>query len=582
MCRSTVEKEEVFSAKTRLEIKTMCDVLEQNYVLLVEIRSYLVKKGQSRYKEKNKDINLTATIELYERIKQKYEEINKLCIAPVTVELGKMDFDLKVACSLIPVMDGIEATTKRLIDSVEMYAGMLDEPEYSKFNRRFEEISFTQKSYMAIQTQLHNIQQGSKSIEDYGSEVEKLFTELTITQAEGKSDAFAILKPINESFAIKRFSDGLRSSKLSTIISARGFSSLKDAIQAAKDENCTSFQPTGNILHASEHGQGSHNIRRSQGFQRGTLRGQYINNYSRGHYNRNNNFNRGQGFRGNFRGNYRSSFNSQRGSRGSRYFRNRGRGRNVLSVEQVNDNKSHSDKKENLETPNQFFDLKHFILSCQGNAKYITFYIKNIKYYWLIDTGASLSIIKNEMLPKDVIVLKDNTLINGIGGQRRSQGSVNLLLKHGNATFQHNFLVFGSLPLSLKADGIIGLDFLEKFRANINIDSNLLTLTNNNKQHYLQFVDEHDKVKNALIIPARSESIHYIFVNDCINGEVVVCGREAQKKRMNELSERKSMSEDEKKVLNKSIDNWPDQPRVADILRKPRDSVEMSLIEGKN
>ncbi|KAH9639410.1 hypothetical protein HF086_002099 [Spodoptera exigua] len=280
----------------------MCDVLEQNYVLLVEIRSYLVKKGQSRYKgnvivaklqqakiifdkcceiflllEKNKDINLTATIELYERIKQKYEEINKLCIAPVTVELGKMDFDLKVACSLIPVMDGIEATTKRLIDSVEMYAGMLDEP------------------------------------------------------------------------------DGLRSSKLSTIISARGFSSLKDAIQAAKDENCTSFQPTGNILHASEHGQGSHNIRRSQGFQRGTLRGQYINNYSRGHYNRNNNFNRGQGFRGNFRGNYRSSFNSQRGSRGSRYFRNRGRGRNVLSVEQVNDNKSHSDKKENLETPNQFF-----------------------------------------------------------------------------------------------------------------------------------------------------------------------------------------------------------------------------------
>ncbi|PZC73703.1 hypothetical protein B5X24_HaOG208974 [Helicoverpa armigera] len=75
-----------------------------------------------------------------------------------------MDFDLKVACSLIPVMDGVEATTKRLIDSVEMYAGMLDAP------------------------------------------------------------------------------DGLRSSRLSTIISARGFNNLKDAIQAAKDEECTSFQ----------------------------------------------------------------------------------------------------------------------------------------------------------------------------------------------------------------------------------------------------------------------------------------------------------------------------------------------------
>uniref|UniRef100_A0A2A4JH67 Uncharacterized protein n=1 Tax=Heliothis virescens TaxID=7102 RepID=A0A2A4JH67_HELVI len=77
-----------------------------------------------------------------------------------------MDFDLKVACSLIPVMDGVEATTKRLIDSVEMYAGMLDDP------------------------------------------------------------------------------DGLRSSKLGTIISARGFDNLKDAIQAAKDEECTSFQPS--------------------------------------------------------------------------------------------------------------------------------------------------------------------------------------------------------------------------------------------------------------------------------------------------------------------------------------------------
>ncbi|CAH2100935.1 unnamed protein product [Euphydryas editha] len=40
-----------------------------------------------------------------------------------------MEFDLKVACNLIPVMD-TENTTKRMLDSIEMYADMLDEEEF--------------------------------------------------------------------------------------------------------------------------------------------------------------------------------------------------------------------------------------------------------------------------------------------------------------------------------------------------------------------------------------------------------------------------------------------------------------------
>ncbi|CAG4935729.1 unnamed protein product [Parnassius apollo] len=365
----------------------------------VEIRNYLVKKGQTRYKgnvistkldqaksayencckiylliEKSKDINLKSTIDLYQKIKQKYEEIEKLCTFPVTVDLGKMDFDIKVACSLIPVMDGVEATTKRLIDSVEMYADMLDNSgkvlliifvlksrlnenaklriasSYKTIQELIDDMRkylLPKKSFMAIQTKLQNIQQGSRSIEDYGTEVEKLFTELTITQADGKEEVFSILKPINESFAIKRFSDGLRSAKMSTIISARGFSSLKDAIQAAKDEECTSFQPPGNILYASKNGRHSaHNIRRSQG-QRGIYRSQYGNNYHRGHK-FNNHYNQGQGSSGKTRANYRPSYNNQRGNRGSRYVRNRGRGQNSFPVEKVADTHQ-CDKDDNAD-----------------------------------------------------------------------------------------------------------------------------------------------------------------------------------------------------------------------------------------
>lgn len=56
-----------------------------------------------------------------------YEEIFFLCNIPNSESkiFNKMAFDLKVACGLVPVMNGVKATTKRLIDSVEMYGNMI-------------------------------------------------------------------------------------------------------------------------------------------------------------------------------------------------------------------------------------------------------------------------------------------------------------------------------------------------------------------------------------------------------------------------------------------------------------------------
>lgn len=68
---------------------------------------------------------------------------------------------------------------------------------------------------------------------------------LTIPQADGNTENYNVLMPVNEKQAIKQFSDGLRNRRLSTLIADGNFSSLKDAIQAAKDKETLSPCTTG-------------------------------------------------------------------------------------------------------------------------------------------------------------------------------------------------------------------------------------------------------------------------------------------------------------------------------------------------
>ncbi|KAH9635596.1 hypothetical protein HF086_012265 [Spodoptera exigua] len=77
----------------------------------------------------------------------------------------------------------------------------------------------------------------------------ELFVDLTITQSEGKEEVFKILKPINEKQAIKSFAEGLRNRRLSTLISARNYTSLKDAVQAAVDEETSSPSTSGDVMY---------------------------------------------------------------------------------------------------------------------------------------------------------------------------------------------------------------------------------------------------------------------------------------------------------------------------------------------
>ncbi|KAH9643789.1 hypothetical protein HF086_002287 [Spodoptera exigua] len=161
-----------------------------------------------------------------------YKQILDLCAMSDTSssEDTKMEsFNLKVALTLVPLMtNDNECSLKQLIDNIEYYSSLLASDECKK-----KLVQFVLK------------------IQDYGNQLSELFVDLTVSQAEGNLDTYKMIKPLNEKMIIKRFADGLRNRRLSTIISARNYGSIKDAIQGAKDEETSitgSYSGSGEIL----------------------------------------------------------------------------------------------------------------------------------------------------------------------------------------------------------------------------------------------------------------------------------------------------------------------------------------------
>lgn len=138
---------------------------------------------------------------------------------------------------------------------------------------------------------------------------------------------------------------------------------------------------------------------------------------------------------------------------------------------------------------------------------------------WLIDTGASISAIKHvHVLKQNIPIQKGKTVVNGIGGKVQAIGYVYLNLYTGEQILNNKFFVFESLPC--KASGILGQDFLHKYKSILNFDKNSLQLRNNDIKIDLPLNLEH----NGLTIPKRSESVHLIQTS--ISQECVVCASE--------------------------------------------------------
>lgn len=322
----------------------MASNVKEIYEQLKHIKEYLTKLGPSRRtrviqetkfneakclydkfcglsrsveeKIKNKEIkdsDIQFFQKIFDNINSVYFKISELCSCSTEIYQKSMTstmekFELKTAISLLPIMTGEESITKQLISNIEMYESMIDEssklqlinfvlksrlsesaklrmsPNYSSVTdllRDMRNILLPKKSDTAIQSQLQRIRQHNLSIEEYGKEIEQLFVDLTISQARGDDNAYKILRPINERIAIKKFSDGLRNARLSTIIAARNYSTLKDTIQGALDENLSSGSEER--LMTYNHSRGRPNFPRKR-FQRATYHNNSHNFYKNDSY----------------------------------------------------------------------------------------------------------------------------------------------------------------------------------------------------------------------------------------------------------------------------------------------------------
>lgn len=264
----------------------------------------IVKSYEQKSAELLSGYILELIVEKIESVYAKIKSYYKCELSKITE--SKMDkFDLKTATSLVIVMDGKEETTEKVIDGIEMYSTYLKDAESKKllidfvlktrltksaklklnssYNtcadliKHMKERLLTRKSANSLLSQLNSISQKDMTISEYATKIEQLFVDLTISQAGTNSSAFEILRPINENLAIKRFADGLRNRRLSTIISARDYADLKDAARAAEDEELS--QPSSSNVVLNIRGKSNRGYRPQRG------QSNYRGHSYRGHFN---------------------------------------------------------------------------------------------------------------------------------------------------------------------------------------------------------------------------------------------------------------------------------------------------------
>jgi hypothetical protein len=148
-------------------------------------------------------------------------------------------------------------------------------------------------------------------------------------------------------------------------------------------------------------------------------------------------------------------------------------------------------------------------LTCDG-LDFVIFTVGEQKITFIIDTGATLSILQKEKVPIESQSYESDTVISGVGGEITSNHVADVTLQHGNTiSFMHRFHILQDMPCH--ADGIIGLDFLRTYNAIINLQTNELILHNENESCVVQIHRSSDS-ETCLSLPARSESMHLMKV----------------------------------------------------------------------
>ncbi|KXZ75748.1 hypothetical protein TcasGA2_TC033503 [Tribolium castaneum] len=114
-----------------------------------------------------------------------------------------------------------------------------------------------------------------------------------------------------------------------------------------------------------------------------------------------------------------------------------------------------------------------------SHSKFITLQIHTQNSLWLIDSEASVSIVKNSFVQKFKIptTRKNEIAMTDISGNMlRKYGEANITFELAkNIKISHEFIICGS-DLNFDADGLLGLDFFEKFQPRLDFKEEVLEL----------------------------------------------------------------------------------------------------------
>lgn len=165
-----------------------------------------------------------------------------------------------------------------------------------------------------------------------------------------------------------------------------------------------------------------------------------------------------------------------------------------------------------------FFVTNH-ILAANSNC-IVKLSCQNCSYSWLVDSGATICAVRHSHIQQfNLPIVEENISINGIGGSVLAIGYVYLNLLLGGTTVSHRFYVFDSLPC--RANGILGQDFLDRFKGVLDFQNKCLILYPVQDDNVtLPFMYQ----RNSFTVEPRCESIHYLHTN--ITEECVICSKE--------------------------------------------------------
>lgn len=128
--------------------------------------------------------------------------------------------------------------------------------------------------------------------------------------------------------------------------------------------------------------------------------------------------------------------------------------------------------------------------------------------FLMIDSGATASLIKLDKIPKICNWNKNAKFnINGIGGKVNVEGKIFTNIQIENRQVDYEFIVIKNFVSNF--DGILGMDFIEKFKAIYDNDNNNIIIKYNGKNYANKLIKENF---NSFVVTKRSEIIQYVSI----------------------------------------------------------------------